>query len=134
MAQLSDAQRAFVQDNPFVGTVTTLRADGSPHSTVVWVDTDGDVVLFNTARGRAKERHILSDPRVSVVVIDPQDAYRWVSVTGTAELTEEGADDHIDRLAKKYLGADSYPFRKPAEQRVTVRITPDRVDRSGFGS
>ena len=134
MAQLSDAQRAFVQDNPFVGTVTTLRADGSPHSTVVWVDTDGDAVLFNTARGRAKERHILSDPRVSVVVIDPQDAYRWVSVTGTAELTEEGADDHIDRLAKKYLGADSYPFRKPTEQRVTVRITPDRVDSSGFGS
>jgi len=134
VAQLSDAQRAFVQDNPFVGTVTTLRADGSPHSTVVWVDTDGDAVLFNTARGRAKERNILSDPRVSVVVIDPQDAYRWVSVTGTAELTEEGADDHIDRLAKKYLGADSYPFRNPAEQRVTVRITPDKVDSSGFGA
>jgi PPOX class probable F420-dependent enzyme len=132
VAQLSDAQRAFVQDNPFVGTVTTLRADGSPHSTVVWVDTDGDAVLFNTARGRAKERHILRDPRLSVAVVDPQDAFRWVAVTGTAELVDDGADDHIDRLAKKYLGADSYPFRNAAEQRVIVRITVDRVDGIGI--
>ena len=132
MAQLSDAQRAFVHDNPFVGTVTTLRADGSPHSTVVWVDTDGDAVLFNTARGRAKERHILRDPRVSVAVVDPQDAFRWVAVTGIAELVDDGADDHIDRLAKKYLGADSYPFRNAAEQRVIVRITVDRVDGIGI--
>ena len=134
MARLSDAQRAFVQDNPFVGTVTTLRADGSPHSTVVWVDTDGDeVVRFNTARGRAKERHILRDPRVSVAVVDPQDAFRWVAITGTAELVDDGADNHIDRLAKKYLGADSYPFRNAAEQRVIVRITVDRVDGIGIG-
>jgi len=132
MAQLSEAQRAFVQDNPFVGTVTTLRADGSPHSTVVWVDTDGDAVRFNTARGRAKERHILRDPRVSVAVVDPHDAFRWVAVTGTAELVDDGADDHIDRLAKKYLGADSYPFRNAAEQRVIVRITVDRVDGIGI--
>ena len=132
MDRLSDAQRAFVQDNPFVGTVTTLRADGSPHSTVVWVDTDGDAVLFNTARGRAKERHILRDPRVSVAVVDPQDAFRWVAVTGTAELVDDGADDHIDSLAKKYLGADSYPFRNAAEQRVIVRITVDRVDGIGI--
>ena len=132
MAQLSDAQRAFVHDNPFVGTVTTLRADGSPHSTVVWVDADGDAVLFNTARGRAKERHILRDPRVSVSVVDPQDAFRWVAVTGTAELVDDGADDHIDRLAKKYLGVESYPFRNAAEQRVIVRITVDRVDGIGI--
>ena len=131
MPQLSDAQRAFVQDNPFVGIVTTLRADGSPHTTVVWVDTDGDAVLFNTARGRAKERHILRDPRLSVAVVDPQDAFRWVAVTGTAELVDDGADDHIDRLAKKYLGADSYPFRNAAEERVIVRITVDRVDGIG---
>jgi PPOX class probable F420-dependent enzyme len=132
VARLSDVQRAFVQDNPFVGTVTTLRADGSPHSTVVWVDTDGDAVLFNTARGRAKERHILRDPRVSVAVVDPQDAFRWVAVTGIAELVDDGADDHIDSLAKKYLGADSYPFRNAAEQRVIVRITVDRVDGIGI--
>ena len=86
MAQLSDAQRAFVQDNPFVGTVTTLRADGSPHSTE-------DV---------------------------------------GAELTEEGADAHIDALAKTYLGVDSYPFRRAGEQRVMVRIRIDKVDGIGF--
>ena len=77
MARLSDAQRAFVQDNPFVGTVTTLRADGSPHSTVVWVDTDGDgVVRFNTPAGSLKQRHLTRDPRLSLVVIDPQEMYR----------------------------------------------------------
>ena len=132
MARLSDAQRAFVQDNPFVGTVTTLRADGSPHSTVVWVDMDGDALRFNTARDRAKAKHVLRDPRISVTVIDPQDQYRWVGVTGTAELVDEGADAHIDSLAKKYLGADSYPFRNPEEQRVTVRITIEKVDGIGF--
>jgi PPOX class probable F420-dependent enzyme len=121
-----------VQDNPFVGTVTTLRADGSPHATVVWVDATGDAVLFNTSRGGAKERHLANDPRVSLAVIDSQNAFRWVAVSGTAELVDEGADEQIDKLAKKYLDADSYPFRKPGEQRVTVRITPDKVDSSGF--
>jgi PPOX class probable F420-dependent enzyme len=133
VARLSDVQRAFVQDNPFVGTVTTLRADGSPHSTVVWVDTDGDeVVRFNTPHGSLKQRHLARDPRVSLVVIDPQDMYRWVGVTGTAEITGEGADAHIDALAKTYLDADSYPFRRPGEQRLTVRITVDKVDGIGF--
>lgn len=132
MAQLSDAQRSFLQDNPFVAVATTLRADGSPHSTVVWVDESGGAVRFNTARGRAKERHLLADSRVSLLMVDPQDPFKWVAVTGTAELVDEGADAHIDVLAKKYLDADSYPFRNPAEQRVIVRITPDKVDGSGF--
>ena len=132
MARLSDAQRAFVQDNPFVGTVTTLRGDGSPHSTVVWVDATDDTVRFNTSRGRAKEQHLRADPRVSLTVIDPQDAYKWVSVSGTAEFVDEGADAQIDALAKKYLDADTYPFRTPEDVRVTVRITPERVDSSGF--
>jgi len=131
VARLSDAQRAFIEDNPFVGTVTTLRADGSPHSTVVWVDTDGDAVRFNTARHRVKAKHIVRDPRVSVTVIDPQDQFRWVGVTGTAELIDAGADAHIDSLAKKYLGADSYPFRNAEEQRVTIRITVEKVDGIG---
>ena len=133
MAQLTEAQRAFLQDNPFVGTLTTLRADGSPHSTVVWVDTDGDdVVRFNTPRGSLKDRHLQRDPRVSLVVIDPAEMYRWVGVTGIAETTLEGADDHIDALAKTYLGADSYPFRREGEQRVTVRIRIEKVDGIGF--
>jgi PPOX class probable F420-dependent enzyme len=134
VALLSDAQLAFLDDNPFPGVVTTLRADGSPHATVVWIDTDGDLVRFNTARGRAKEKHLERDARVSVVVLDPSDQYRWVGITGTAELTEEGADAHIDRLAKKYLDADSYPFRNPAETRLTVNITVEKVDGQGFDS
>jgi PPOX class probable F420-dependent enzyme len=106
---------------------TTLRSDGSLHSTVVWVDVDGDDVIFNTAVGRAKERHLRADPRVSVSVLDPDDAFHYVSVSGKAKLETEGADARIDDLAKKYLGVQSYPFRQPGEQRITVRITPDKV-------
>jgi PPOX class probable F420-dependent enzyme len=130
--QLTEAQRSFLRDNAFVGTVTTLRRDGSPHSTVVWVDEGDGLVLFNTAEGRCKPRELRADPRVSMLVVDPNDAYRWLAVSGTAELTHEGADDHIDRLAKKYLGKDEYPFRRQDEQRVTVRIRPDRVDSRGL--
>ncbi|WP_018501058.1 PPOX class F420-dependent oxidoreductase [Parafrankia discariae] len=126
MGKLEDGAKALLEQ-PFHGWVTTLTADGSPHSTVVWVDVDGDDVLFNTAVGRVKEKHLRKDPRVSVGVLDPEDRYHVVSVTGTATLDTEGADAHIDRLAKKYLGVDSYPFRQPGEQRIIVRITPTKV-------
>lgn len=131
MTKLSAAQREFLS-NPFVGTITDLRPDGSPHSTVVWVDVDDDGVSFNTAYGRAKPTYIADDPRVSLTVVDPQDAYRWLSVSGTARLVDEGADAQIDRLAKKYIGADSYPFRAPDERRVTVRIAVERIDGRGL--
>lgn len=130
-AQLTAAERAFLE-NAFLGTITDLRPDGSPHTTVVWVDVDDDGVSFNTAHGRAKPRHIAGDARVSLTVVDPADPYRWISVDGTAELIDEGADDQIDRLAKKYLGRDSYPFRAQGEQRVTVRITPTRIESRGL--
>lgn len=132
MTALTEKQREFLK-KPFVGTVTTLRPDGSPHSTVVWVDEEENgAVSFNTAYGRVKPHNLERDPRLSLLVLDPNDAYKWVAVDGTAELTTEGADAQIDRLAKKYLGADEYPFRSPDEQRVTVRITPRRIDSSGF--
>jgi PPOX class probable F420-dependent enzyme len=132
MATLTEQQREFLT-NPFVGTVTTLRADGSPHSTIVWVDGEEDgEISFNTAFGRLKPHNLERDPRVALLVLDPNDAYRWVALDGFAELTTDGADAQIDRLAKKYLGKDEYPFRKPDEQRVTVRITPRRIDSSGF--
>ena len=131
MATLTEQQKQFL-DNPFVGVVTTLRPDGSPHSTVVWVDRLDGEVSFNTARGRAKERYLSADPRVSLLVVDPDNPYRWLSVSGTAELTENGADSQIDKLAKKYLGRDRYPGRSPQERRVSVRIRPEKVDASGF--
>ena len=133
MSELTEAQRTFIAENPYVGTATTLREDGSPHSTVVWVDANGDL-SFNTARGRAKERHIARDPRVSLLVIDPNDTYKWVAVSGRGELVDEGADAQIDKLAKKYIGQETYPWRSPDEQRVTVRITPEQVDSAGFDS
>ena len=126
MATLNEKHRKFLEE-PFVGTVTTLRDDGSPHSTIVWVDNDSDDILFNTAVGRAKERHLRKDPRASLLVVDPEDTYRWLAVSGNAELTTEGADAQIDKLAKKYLGQDEYPWRTPEETRVKVLIEPEKV-------
>ena len=131
MAKLNEKQVEFL-DNPYVGVVTTLRPDGSPQSTVVWVDVVDGVPSFNTARGRVKSRDLEADPRASLVVVDPGDAYKWVALDGRAELIDEGADAQIDKLAKKYLGADEYPFRNPEEQRVSVRIVPDRVSSGGL--
>jgi PPOX class probable F420-dependent enzyme len=131
VAKLNEKQQQFLE-NPFVGVVTTLRADGSPHSTVVWVDAQDGEVSFNTAYGRAKPANLEQDPRISLVVIDPNDTYKWVAVDGRASLTTDGADGQIDRLAKKYLGKDEYPFRKPDEQRVTVKIDPERVQAYGL--
>lgn len=131
MAKLTDKQLEFL-DNPYPGVVTTVRDDGTLHSTIVWVEREGSDVSFNTALGRAKPRHLQHNPNVSLVVVDPNDSYKWVAVDGTAELTTDGADAQIDRLAKKYMGADEYPYRNPDEQRVTVRIRPLHVDSSGL--
>ena len=131
MAQLNEKQLEFLE-NPYVGVVTTLRKDGSPQSTVVWVDVEDGIPSFNTALGRKKPQNLENDPRASLLVIDPSDAYKWVAVDGRVEMTTEGADPQIDKLAKKYLGKDEYPFRNPEETRVSVRIVPERVSASGL--
>ena len=128
---LTQSQRDFLEQ-PFAAAATTLRADGSPQTTVVWVDVDENGPSFNTAAGRAKPRHLEHDPRLSLIVLDPQDHYRWLAISGRAEVTTEGADAQIDKLAKKYLDADSYPWRKPEEQRLTVRIRPEHIDSYGL--
>ena len=132
MAKLGEKPRKFLEESPYVGVVTTLREDGSPHSTIVWVDVEGDKVSFNTALGRAKPKHLEHDPRASLLMVDPSDSFKWVAVSGPVEVTEEGADAQIDKLAKKYLGKDEYPWRKPEETRVKVLIKPEKVDASGF--
>ena len=130
--KLREQEKQFLDENPFVGVVTTLREDGSPHSTVVWVDVEDGKPSFNTALGRAKPKHLQHDPRASLLVVDPNDAYKWVAVNGRTKLTEDGADAQIDKLAKKYIGKDQYPWRKPTETRVKVLIEPEKVDSYGF--
>ncbi len=126
MTTLNDDARALL-GKPNFAWVTTIRKDGSLHSTVIWVDVDGDDVIFNTAIGRAKERHLRRDPQVSISVLDPENPYHLVSVSGKARFELEGADAVIDGLAHKYLGVETYPMRTPDEQRITVRVTPEQV-------
>jgi PPOX class probable F420-dependent enzyme len=97
------------------------------------VDTDGEHVVINTAQGRQKPRNLERDPRVAISVVDRNNPYRQATFRGrVVEVTEQNADAHIDRMAKKYLGKDTYPFRGPGERRVLVKIEPDRVTTSGF--
>jgi PPOX class probable F420-dependent enzyme len=114
--------------------VTDLRPDGSPHSTVVWVDVDDGGVSFNTAWPRAKPRYLAADPRVALLVVDPADDYRWIAISGTVTLTEDGANAQIDRLAMKYRGLDAYPWHRDGETRVTARISPTRIESRGLSS
>jgi PPOX class probable F420-dependent enzyme len=106
----------------------TLMKDGSPQVTPVWVDIDGNYILINTAEGRVKHKNISRDPRVAVSVADQGNPYNMVTVQGTViEQTTKGADAHIDKLAKKYMGVDKYPFRTPQEKRVILKIKPEQV-------
>jgi PPOX class probable F420-dependent enzyme len=128
MAKLTGEQAKLFKE-PNVGVIATIREDGTPQVTPVWVDWDGENVLVNTAEGRAKPRNIRRDPRVTVWVGDRSDPYNWVSVTGRAEIeTSEEADvvAHIDQLAKKYMGRDEYGVA-PDEHRLIIRVTPERV-------
>jgi PPOX class probable F420-dependent enzyme len=125
---LTDDQVALLREK-VLAHVATVMPDGSPHVTPVWVDTDGETVLFNTAKARIKYRNLSRDPRVAISISARDNDYRTVVMRGRAELIDEGADDHIDRLAKKYLGADSYPGRQPGEVRVTVRVVPEKIHR-----
>jgi PPOX class probable F420-dependent enzyme len=108
--------------------LVTLMADGSPQVTPVWVDFDGARVIINSARGRQKDRNIKRNPSVALAISDPGNPYRYLEVRGrVVEITEAGASEHIDRMAKKYLGVDKYPGRAPGEVRVLYRIEPLRV-------
>jgi PPOX class probable F420-dependent enzyme len=125
--RLNNSQQAFLNE-PHLAVVTTLRADGSPHATVVWVDClDGEVV-FNTARGRAKERHLLADPRISVMVVDGEDFHRWLAVDGRATFVDQGAAEHIEMLAVRYQDVAS-TF---GPGRVIVRVEADRIESEGL--
>ena len=126
-ATFTDAARAIFEKNA-LAHVASLDESGNPHVTPVWVELEGDDIVVNTALGRRKARNLASDPRVAVSLTDPDNPYDCVAVRGTVvAFTTEGADEVIDRLAKKYLGVDTYPYRREGEVRVTVRIRPDHI-------
>ena len=110
----------------------TVMADGSPQVTPVWCDLDGGFIRVNTAKGRVKDKNMRRNKKVALTVTDPDNSYRYLAVRGeVAEITEQGADAHIDLLTKKYLGKDKYPFRQPGEVRVIYKIRPEKVSTMG---
>ncbi|HSB08364.1 MAG TPA: PPOX class F420-dependent oxidoreductase [Blastocatellia bacterium] len=112
--------------------LATLNSDGTPQVTPVWVDYDGKYVLINSARGRRKDKNMERNRAVALSIQDPENPYRYLEIRGTvADITEEGADQHIDKMAKKYLGADKYPGRQPGEVRVLYKIKPEHTSKMG---
>ncbi len=130
---LSDKVRKLLESKAY-GHIVTFNPDGNAQLSMVWIDVDGDEVLFNTAEGRLKPRNLRRDPRIVISVQDPQDAQSHAVFYGTATVTTEGADGQIDKLAKRFLGLDTYPYRQEGEVRLTVRTKVDRISgmRSDF--
>ena len=128
---LPQSVKKLLQDKAY-GHVVTFNAEGNPQLTMVWMDVEGDEVLFNTSEGRRKSQNLGRDPRIIVSVQDRNDPQAHAVFYGKGRVTEAGADDHIDKLAKRFLGADKYPFPQPGEKRLVVRIGVDRI--GGFGS
>ena len=109
-------------------SLATLMPDGRPQVTPVWVDIEGDLVVINSAKGRQKDKNVRRDPRVSLAIIDPENPYRFMEIRGrVVEITEQGGSEHIDKMAKKYLGVDKYPYGQPGEVRVIYKIQPEHT-------
>ncbi len=123
MAELTESQLELIRSTNGFAAVATLNEQGAPQTSIVWVDTDGEHVIFNTTNARAKGKHLQRDPRVSVTVFDRNDPYRYFEVEGVAELQLDGADDHIHELSRKYWGED---FHTP-QNRVIVKVKPERI-------
>ena len=127
LKQVTPEVEKLFKDKNFA-SFATLMEDGSPQVTPVWVDYDNGNILINTAEGRTKTRNVSKNPKVAVSVTDSSNPYTMVSVRGRiVEQTNQGADEHIDKMAKKYLGMDKYPFRAPGESRVLLKIRPEHV-------
>lgn len=108
--------------------VATLMKDGSPQITPTWIDYDGKTILINTAEGRTKQKNISKDQRVAISIVDQNNPYHMVTIRGKViEQTVKGADEHIDKLAKRYLGVDKYPFRSPTEKRIILKVKPEKI-------
>jgi PPOX class probable F420-dependent enzyme len=126
-AQISVHVAKIVQKSSFA-FLGTLMKDGSPHVTPVWIDIVDNTILINTAEGRIKQKNVSRDPRVSISLIDEENPYSMVTIRGQViEQTSDGADEHIDKLAKKYLNADKYPGHSPHIKRVILKIRPEKI-------
>ncbi len=122
---LTDEKKAFLY-------LATLMPNGAPQVTPIWFNTDGEYVLINSAKDRVKDRNMRARPQVALCIQDPSNPYRYLQLRGKViEFTTQGADDHIDTLALKYLGVPKYPNRQPSEQRVMYKIRIDKVDAHG---
>ncbi|HVD24981.1 MAG TPA: PPOX class F420-dependent oxidoreductase [Gaiellaceae bacterium] len=130
MVRLTDEQGQFLKTKN-LATIATIRPDGSAQLTPVWIDWDGENVVFNTAEGRFKPRYIRQNRMVSVEVLDREDPYRWISITGPAEISEDGAEEHINELSHRYNDGRDYNY-VPGEKRLIVRIKPERVTARGL--
>jgi PPOX class probable F420-dependent enzyme len=128
MAAIPDEAKHLFENKDFAH-IATLNADGSPQNSAVWIGLDGDLVTFNTAEGRLKTKNVARDGRVAVSITNQENPYENLIIQGkVVEMTHDGADDDIDALAKRYLDADSYPFRQDGEVRVIVKIEPEKVN------
>ena len=131
-AVLSPEQRKLLDDKNFAH-VATKNADGTIQVNPVWIEYDGTHVVFNSEDKRAKVKNLRRDPRVTLCVLDSANPYRYVEIRGvTTEITTEGADETINRLAKKYMDKDEYPFNRPGDVRVVIRVLPEKITAMGF--
>jgi PPOX class probable F420-dependent enzyme len=130
--KIPQSLRTMLEDKAY-GHVVTFNAQGKPEITMVWMDVEGDELLFNTAEGRRKPDNIRRDPRVIVSVQDRNNPQAYAVFHGKGRVTAAGADAHIDKLAKRFLGLDKYPYRRPTEKRLVVRIEVDRISGMGPG-
>ena len=132
MAEVIPEKYKDLFDKKAFANLATIMPDGTPQVTPVWVDFDGKHVLVNSARGRQKDKNMGQNSSVSLSILDPDNPYRYLEVRGrVAEITEEGASEHIDKMAKKYLGKDKYPFSQPGEVRVLYKIEPTHTTQMG---
>jgi PPOX class probable F420-dependent enzyme len=132
MAGKIPAKYSDLFSKPAFAALATLNEDGSPQVSPVWCDLEGERVLVNSAKGRVKDRNIRRDPRVGLYLVDPENPYRYLGLQGrVVEITEQGADAHIDRMAKKYMGVDRYPGRQPGEVRVLYKIVVESTHSMG---
>jgi PPOX class probable F420-dependent enzyme len=126
--KLDDLLIKLTKEGRNFASIATIMPDGSPHVSVVWVDSDDKHLIINTAEGRVKTNNLRKDPRVAATIVNSENPYQQVMIRGrVADVTQNGADEHIDEMAKKYLGVDKYPYRARGEQRVIVKIVPEKV-------